>query len=78
MSKSDIKPVDVGHFPELSVKAMYYDFGQREALVPYMPPKVNKGRQVDKEYFWNVVNTLYEDEVEAIVNNAHKVRKSVD
>ena len=33
---------------------------------------------MDKEYFWNIVNTLYETEVEAIVANAHKLRKSVD
>ena len=30
MQKSEIKPVDVGHFPELSVKAMYDDFGSRD------------------------------------------------
>ena len=33
---------------------------------------------MDKEYFWNIKNTLYETEVEAIVANAHKLRKSVD
>ena len=78
MSKSEIKPVDVGNFPELSIKVMYADFNQREAVKPYMPPKINKGRQLDKEYFWNVINTLYEAEVEAIVVNAHRVRKDVD
>ena len=43
-----------------------------------MPPKINQGRQVDKEYFWNIVNTLFEDEVDAMVSHAHTQRKSVD
>ena len=43
IAKADVKPVDVGHFPELSVKAMYDDFNTREDVIPYMPPKINKG-----------------------------------
>ena len=57
---------------------MYDDFGKREAIKAYLPPKINKGRQLDKEYFWNIVNTLYEEVVEAVVQNAHKLRKAVD
>ena len=77
MMKSDIKPVDVGNFPELSIKAMYEDFSEREEVKPYMPPKINQGRQVEKEYFWNIVNTLFEDEVDAMVLHAHNQRKSI-
>ena len=78
MLKSDINPVDVGNFPELSIKAMYEDFSERPEVKPYMPPKINKGRQVEKEYFWNIVNTLFEDEVDAMVSHAHTQRKSID
>ena len=78
LSKSQVKPVDVGHYPELSVKAMYEDFAKRPEVAPYLPPKLHKGRQCDKEYFWNVVNTLFEEEVTAIVTHANKQRNFVD
>ena len=63
LTLKELKPVDVGHYPELSVKKLYAEFAQREALKPYLPPKVTKNKQVDKEYFFNVVNTLFEDEL---------------
>ena len=34
--KSDIKPVDIGNFPELSIKAMYEDFTERAEVKFYM------------------------------------------
>ena len=72
LQKATVKYVNVGFFPEISVKHMYNDFAERPGIKPYMPPKVNLGRSCDKEYFWNVVNTLCEEEVEAIVDHAHK------
>ena len=55
--KADVKWVDVGHYPEISVKSLYAEFAEREEVKPYLPPKINKGRQCDKQYFWNVVST---------------------
>ena len=78
LQKSAVKFVDVGNFPEVSVKGLYTEFSERPDIKPYMPPKINKGRQCDKDYFWNVINTLCEEEVEAIVQHAHNQRKSVD
>ena len=43
-----------------------------------MPPKIHKGRQCDKEYFWNVVNSLFEDEVSAILDHANRLRNGTD
>jgi 5'(3')-deoxyribonucleotidase len=77
LKMSEIKPVDVGSFPELSIKAMYKEFADRDDIKPYMPPKVNKNRTVDKEYFWNVVNTIAEEEVDAMVKHAHRQRKDI-
>ena len=76
--KSEIKPADIGHYPEISVKALYSDFGERSQVKPYLPPKVHKGRQCDKEYFWTIVNTMFEDEVSAILNHANIQRNATD
>ena len=77
LHKSSLKTVDVGNYPEISVKSQYNDFAERAEIKPYMPPKINKGRQCDKEYFWNIVNSLCEEEVEAIIDHANNQRNLV-
>ena len=44
LPKVDVQWVDVGHYPEVSVKALYAEFAQREDIKVYLPPKINKGR----------------------------------
>ena len=58
-----LKPVEMGHYPELSVKKLYEEFSKRSDIQIYMPPKVGKGRQLEKRYFFNIANTIYEDEL---------------
>ena len=60
---AELKPVEVGNFPEVSVKQMYKDFSDRDTVKMFMPPKVFKGKGLDKTYFFNVVNTLHEEEL---------------
>ena len=78
LPRSQVKQVDIGHYPEVSVKALYEDYASRAQIKPYMPPKIHKGRQCDKEYFWNVVNSLFEDEVSAILDHANRLRNGTD
>ena len=40
----------------------------------YFPDKLPVGRLPDREYFWNVFNTLYTDYVTELVAHANKVR----
>ena len=42
--KANVKWVDVGYYPEISVKSLYVEFAEREEVKPYLPPKINKGR----------------------------------
>ena len=78
MPKNGVKPVDAGCYPELSVKTLYAEYAERPEIQPYLPPKINKGRSCDKSYFWNVVNTVTEGEVEAMVDHANSQRNAVD
>ena len=64
---SDLKPVEVGNYPELSVKKLYAEFADRPTVKPYMPPKVIKGRQIDKRYFFNIVHTMHSDELSSMM-----------
>ena len=71
LTLKELKPVDVGNYPEISVKKLYAEFAERETMKPYLPPKIPKSRQMDKEYFFNVVNTLFEDELKSILEYAN-------
>ena len=78
MHRAEIKPVDVGAYPELAVKHMYKEFSSRKICAKYLPPKINNGRSCPKEYFWDIVNTLYEEEVDAMVKHANQQRTGTD
>jgi len=54
---SELKPVEVGHYPELCVKRLYAEFADRPTVKPYMPPKLQKGKTCDRRYFFNVIHT---------------------
>ena len=73
-----MSPFNVGHYPKISVKSLYDEFAKRPEVEPYMPPKVHKGRTLDKKYFWDVVGTLFPDEVDAMVKHANSSRHSLE
>ena len=60
------------------MKSLYDEFAERPEVQPYMPPKLHKGRTLSKRYFWDVVGTVYPDEVEAIIRHANEQRNSVE
>ena len=43
----------------------------------FFPSKLPKGRVPDREYFWNVFHTFYEDYVQQLIRHAHDKRNSV-
>ena len=60
LHRADVKPVDVSDYPELAVKRIFDEFAERLDCKLYIPPKINSGRSCPKEYFWDVVASLYE------------------
>lgn len=44
MSLSQIRPIHVGHFPEVSIKNLYSDFSSRDEVMIYLPAQLPKGR----------------------------------
>ena len=55
---------------------MYAEFSVRPEIAKYMPPKLNKGRTLWKEYFFNIVNSFFPEELESIMLHANRVRNS--
>ena len=44
----------------------------------YFPDKYPKGRQCDREYMFNVANTLYEEVTTELIHHAHLQRNHVE
>ncbi len=70
LARKDVNEVVVPCYDELSVKAWYPKMLTRPELQPLFPDKFAKGRQIDKDYFWNVCHTIFPEEVQALIEHA--------
>ena len=61
-------------YDEVSVKAMYPIMLQHEELKPYFPDSYPKGRQCQRQYFWDVAHTIFPDEVTKLIIHANSQR----
>ena len=69
--------VSVPRYDELSVKKFWPLMHQDPAFMQYMPDPTPDGRLPDREYFWNVLNTLHTDYVQRLVEHANAQRMTV-
>ena len=69
---NEVKFVHVIKYDELSVKNLYDKFMTLEGFPDYFPDKYPKGRVIDREYMFNIANTLHEDIVKEIIQYAHE------
>ena len=60
IKRREAKFIKVTKYDELSVKNLYDDFMSLDGMKDYFPDKYPKGRQCEREYMFNVANTLYE------------------
>ena len=74
---SDLKPVTVPNYPEVSVKALWEQYKDRKEVHRYWPPKLAEGRTLDRQYFFDVLNTFLGEELKAILDHAHSQRNDV-
>ena len=74
MKNRDVLMVCVTKFDELSVKNLYNGFMQLEGVNQYFPDSYPRGRVCDREFMFNIVNTLHEDVVTDIIQHALRQR----
>ena len=58
LSLSEVKHVHIPKYEELSVKKLWPLMWQIENFMVYMPDPTAEGRLPDRQYFWNVLNTV--------------------
>ena len=73
-----VRFTNVPAFAEIGVKHIYEKAMKLPGLSDYFPSKMAKGRTIDKVYFYNVFNTIYPDEVAALIKHANSKRYTVE
>ena len=72
IKKKDVLYIEVPKFDELSVKRLYDQLLSLESMTNYFPDKYPKGRQCDREYLFNVANTLHPGVIQEFIDHALK------
>ena len=75
---SDIKPINIPKFDELSVRNIFPKFKDDAAVMKYLQDKYPNERFPDRGYFFTVLNTVRPEYVRQIVEHANKVRNSAN
>ena len=61
MKKKQVDHIAVPHYDELSVKTLWPEFKKDAEFMSYFPAVFPKGKGPPREYFFNILNTLYPD-----------------
>ena len=67
LSLSEVKHVHIPKYEELSVKKLWPLMWPVENFMVYMPDPTPDGRLPDRQYFWNVLNTVNSGYVSQLV-----------
>ena len=70
LKMNEVKFVNVTKYEELSVKNLFDKFLTLDGMSFYFPDKYPKGRQCDRDYMFNVANTLYEQITQELIQHA--------
>ena len=78
MKKSEIDPIQVPHYDELSVKELYPMFSKDAEMMCYFPDKYPVSKGPPREYFFNILNTVMPEYLTQILDHANKQRMGAD
>ena len=67
---SEVKRVHVPFYDELSVAHMMKDMANDAMFMMYLPDKLPKGRNCDRTYFFDILNTVHEQFLKALIEHA--------
>ena len=74
MKESKVKKVTVPNYEEFAVNKIAKKFIKDDEIC-YLVPELEKKKKIkDREYFFNVVNTIYKDSIKNAVDYAIKRR----
>jgi len=59
LRRADVKEVSVPHYDELSVRTLWPELKKDPKFMLYFPSIFPKDKGPPREYFFNILNTLY-------------------
>ena len=71
---NEVRRVNVPVYDELSVKNLWPDASSDPELMQFFPDKFPKGKTADRQYFFNVMNTVHFEYTQAIIKHANEQR----
>ena len=78
LKKSEVKPIHVPQYEELTVKHIWPQFVEDPEMSQYFPDVFSPGKGPSREYFYNVLNTVHPEYLERFLNHANKERMAAD
>ena len=78
MKLAMVKFISVPKYDELSVKNLYDKVIQLEGMAQFFPDSYPKGRQCDRDFFFNVLNTFHPEIMKELVEYALKQRHALE
>ena len=75
--KKNVEKINVPMYDELSVKELFPELRKDDQFMLYMPDKLPAKKLPAREYFMDVLNTLYPDYLEQIIQHACQQRHTV-
>lgn len=78
LKMSDVKSINAPHYAEVSVTNIYPRIQHDPEVTQYFPSRLPKGRQIDRAYFFNILNTVRPDYLSKIITHAQSLRNTAD
>lgn len=75
--KADVDQIEVPHYEELSVKALYPELKKDAEFMSYFPDKYPAGKAPPREYFFNILNTIHPVYLANVMDHASKQRHTI-
>ena len=77
MKKADVNEIEVPHYDELSVKALWPMFKADQAFIKYFPDKYPVGKGPPRNYFFDILNTIYPEYLGQVLHHANEQRHAI-
>ena len=78
MPLSQIKWVNAPMYDEVSVVRIWPEMQEEEEFMQFFPASMPKGRLPDRTYFFNILNTVSEQYMQAIIRHASEQRNTAN
>ena len=77
MPISQVRFINVPHYDEVSVKQLWPKMKELEYFKKFFPDKLPQGRLPNRDYFFNIMNTICNEYVTQLIKHANAQRNTI-